>query len=174
MGHSWWETKRDAIQAAVLEIDPDLMYISEANLREGVAPETSHIEGYEIVYPSTMQTQGYARIILLVREGVKYKKMENFMDEHSAMIWIKLVTRGGKPFHIGGIYRDHKLLLPEQPNRTGEPELQRGRWSRIISGWKRAERDARVVVIGDSNLDYMRLTTCFFPLCVHFHLNFTS
>ena len=102
MGQSWWESKRDEIQAAVLEIDPDLMYISEANLREDTASETSHIEGYEIVYPNTMRTHGCARIILLVREGVKFKKMDNFMDDQTSMIWIKLETRGGNLFILGG------------------------------------------------------------------------
>ena len=48
------------------------------------------------------------------------------------------------------------LLLQVQPNLTGEPELQRQRWSRIVDGWKRAERNARVVMIGDSNLDFLR------------------
>ena len=110
-----------------------------------------------MIYPGTMQTQGYARIILLVKEGVKVKKMEEFMDNQTAMIWVKLSMRGGKkPFHIGGMYRDHKLLLQQQPNRTGEPEMQRQRWSKIISGWKKAEKNARVIMIGDSNLDYLR------------------
>ena len=144
------------IQAVVNEVDPDLMFISEANLREGVDEVASHVDGYELVYPSTMSTQGYARIMLLVKEGVSFKKMENFMDENAASIWVKIVKKGGKPLHIGGIYRDHRLLLQEQPNLTGDPLLQRQRWSRIINGWKKAEKNANVVVIGDSNLDYLR------------------
>ena len=102
MGHSWWEQKRNEIQAAVLEIDPDLIFITEANLREGVDDAASHIEGYEMVLPATMATQGYARIILLVREGVKYRRMVDFMDDQVATIWIKLEIRG-KPMHIGGM-----------------------------------------------------------------------
>ena len=39
---------------------------------------------------------------------------------------------------------------------TGEPDLQRLRWSKIVTGWKRSERNARVVVIGDSNLNYLK------------------
>ena len=112
----------------VEEIEPDLMFITESNLRAEIEPEASHVEGYELVYPSTMTSQQYARIMLLVEEGVKYRKMERFMDEQTASIWIKLEKKGGKPLHNGGIYRDNKLLLQEQPNLTGEPALQRLRW----------------------------------------------
>ena len=59
-----------------MDLDPDLLFKSEANLRTEIPPETSHIEGYELVFPSTMETQGYARIMLLVREGIHYKKTE--------------------------------------------------------------------------------------------------
>ena len=95
MGHSWWEAKILEIQAVVNEVDPDLMFISEANLREGVDEVASHVEGYELVYPCTMTTQGYARIMLLVKEGVRFKKMENFMDENAASIWVKIEKMGG-------------------------------------------------------------------------------
>ena len=109
-----------------------------------------------MVFPITMETQGYARIMLLVKEGVKYKVVEEFMDRHAASIWIKLTIRGGKPLHVGGIYRDHRLLLQDQPNVTGSPALQRQRWNRILAGWKKAEKNTNVVVIRDSNLDYSR------------------
>ena len=75
MGNGWWEGKIAEIEAAIIDFDPDLFFITEANLRADIPSESSQIEGYEMVFPETMESQGYARIMLLIKEGIKYKKL---------------------------------------------------------------------------------------------------
>ena len=58
-----------------------------------------------------------------------------------ATIWVRMEGKGRKPLNIGGVYRDHRLLLQDQPNRTGDPQKWRWRWSRIVEGWKKAVKN---------------------------------
>ena len=104
-GNAWWENKRDEIQALVLETSPDLLFISEANLRQNIPEEEKHITGYYIISPNTELSMGYSRLILLAREWVKLDIMDNCMSIDVPTIWVKIVTRGCKPLVVGSIYR---------------------------------------------------------------------
>ena len=61
-----------------------------------------------------------------------------------------------RKINIGGAYRDHKLLLQPQPNQTGDVQLQRMRWKKILDGWKKSARNANCILIGDTNLDFCK------------------
>ena len=69
MGSSWWERKTTETQALILQHAPDLAFISEANLREDIPDDQTHIGGYYIIKPNTSLGMGYSRKFLLVREG---------------------------------------------------------------------------------------------------------
>ena len=156
-GNGWWESKLDEVLAVIEEKDPDIFVVTEANLRANIPEEQTIIDGYEMVLPRTMNSQGYARIVLLIKEGVNYERLENCMDEGAASVWIRVEVKGRRKLNIGGgVYRDHKLLLQPQPNMSGDPQLQRMRWRKILNGWKKGAKDAKCIVIGDTNLDYSK------------------
>ena len=112
-GGAWWESKLVEIQALILDTMPDLLFISEANLRADTPMELANIQGFYILKPNTELQLGYSRILLLVREGVKLSIMDECMDSMIPAIWVKVITKGRKPLIIGGLYREfHHLLLP--------------------------------------------------------------
>ena len=56
-GVSWWESKRTEIQALIFLTEPDLLFVSEANLRLSTPPR---IEGHSgILYSNTKQPYPY-------------------------------------------------------------------------------------------------------------------
>ena len=114
------EQKKIEVEALVLEEEPDLLFISEANMRDAIAPEFKFIEGYNLITPNTMRRMGYSRLVLFVREGVKLDVMENCMSDDLPAIWVKLTTRGRKPLVIGGLYREFHQLLQPLPNMSDE------------------------------------------------------
>ena len=155
-GNAWWENKQTEITALTQEWDPDLLFISEANLRETITQEERHIQGYYIIVPNTSVNIGYSRIILLVKEGVKISIMDECMDMNIPAIWVKIIACGRKPIVIGGLYREHHLLLQPQPNLTDDRNLQIVRWKKSINGWLKAAKNTKCILIGDLNLDYTR------------------
>ena len=153
LGSRYWNNKLEDIQHLVDEMNPDLAYISEANLFAGLALHLRQIEGYHLVYTKAMDFFGYSCLILLVKQGFQVKIMEDWMEEEVASIWTKIARRGCKGVYIGGIYREHKLLLQGYPNNTDDDDLQARRWSKFIQQWITAARGSQCFVIGDTNLD---------------------
>ena len=95
----------------------------------------------------TMGTLGYARLILLVKEVIEVKILEEFMEKDISGIWVKLGQSGRKPLLVGSIYREQHLLLPGAPratkNTTGDMRKQQDRWWRAVRGWKEAARGGK-------------------------------
>ena len=111
LGSRFWDNKSEDIQYLVDEIKPDLAFISEANLFSGLANHMRIIDGYSIVYTSAINTLGYSRLVLIVREGFQVTLKKDWMEDQVASIWVQIKNRGCKGITICGIYREHKLLL---------------------------------------------------------------
>ena len=144
------------MEALILETKPDMIFISEANLRYNTPASQKDIQGYYIVTPNTEINMGYSRIILLVREGVQLTILNNCMDDNIPAIWVKLTSKGKKTLTIGGIYREFHHLLQPLPNLTDDRQLQINRWKTTISSWRRAARNGKCILVGDLNLDYKK------------------
>ena len=157
LGARQWHRKIEDIEALIQDKDPDMLFISEANLMRETTPEERHINGYVQVLPNSMEARGYARIVLLVRENIEFKILENFMPLGSAAIWVSIGRPGRKPLRVGGYYREHTLLRQDaDPNRTGDPQFQKARWDQLVGSWKTAAaNDYNCILIGDLNLDFL-------------------
>ena len=118
MGNKLWQNKRTDIEAVLLEKSPDLLYISEANLFDTVPEWERFITGYTLHLPLTMGKHKYSRLVLLVKEGVDVEVQNNMMHEDLAMIWVSVKSGGRKIMKVGGVYREHQLLMKPKPNLT--------------------------------------------------------
>ena len=157
-GNKHWKRKLEIIEALTLEKDPDLLFITEANLMADTTDDEREIPGYRLILPLTLESLKYARIVLLVKIGIEVKVLNQFMAEDLAIIWVKIGQAGRKPLVVGGVYREQHLLQPAAPrgapNLTAAPSKQLDRWRRIVNSWKAAAKDERCIVTGDMNLDY--------------------
>ena len=136
-GARHWQRKILEIELFVQETDPDLVFISEANLFDSIPDWQKQIQGYKLITPGSLETAGYARIILLVKENIDIHVLNEFMEDDLAAIWVRIGRKTAKPLHIGGVYRQHKLpnqgemsrevLIQNQRERDGAGSLEIGR-----------------------------------------------
>ena len=126
-GNGWWESKINEIESLLLIKKPDLLFISEANMRMSISEDQKSLAGYTTIHPRTVEKLGCSRLILLIREEVEFQLQRNLMSDLEASIWVKVTIKGRRSLYIGGNYREHKLLMQQQPNVSGTPALQNKR-----------------------------------------------
>ena len=145
-----WQNKIEEIQLLVDDHNPDIAFITEANLWEGTNDHEILVEGYEIIKPKTTSGLGYSRVVALIREGFQTRVLNEYMEDDLSSIWLKIGGKGSKALIIGGMYREHTLLgYP----LSVDPQEQRSRWKRLLGQWRRACNGAECLVIGDLNIE---------------------
>ena len=94
LGSKHWIRKSDQIQAMVNDIQPDYVFISEANIWEDDPAHICNIDGYEMVKPLSANTMRFCRIILLVKIGMQFQLLPHLMNTEVASNWFKTGTSG--------------------------------------------------------------------------------
>ena len=102
MGNKKWENKMTEVDALILEKTPDIIFLSEANLFQTLPEHLRQIEGYKLHLPLTMIKHKYARLVLLVKDGVNIKIHKNLMHEDLAVIWLSVLSGGKSVLKLGG------------------------------------------------------------------------
>ena len=156
LGNKLWQNKKVIIEALILERTPDLLFISEANLMDTLPADERNLPGYELLLPSTMEKHKCARLVLLVRDGINVTLNTKMMHEDVQVIWVSVNIGRRSNMKVGGVYREHQMLLKGKPNPTKTEEAQIDRWNKFLHGWKLASKDKMCILTGDTNLDYMR------------------
>ena len=129
MGSKRWERKKTEIDALILDKSPDLLYTSEANLMKMLPNFDRQIEGYRLYLPDTMEKHNYACLVLLVKEGVEVAVHHELMHEDVASIWVSVRNGSKGVLKIGGVYREHRMLLKPKPNLSKSDQAQLERWN---------------------------------------------
>ena len=157
-GAKQWKNKLLEIESLLVEMDPDLCFVSEANLWENTEAIDKEIPGYKLIVPNTMTSLGHARLVLVVKQDIDVQIITDKIEKEAAMIWVKIGRNRNNKTLIGGIYRQHQLLGMADENLTRKQLLQRQeiRWSRIVRRWRTLSRGTKCVVLGDLNLDYFK------------------
>ena len=62
------------------EYTPDLVFISESNFWAEIPSWETLIQGYEIIHPKSFNVYGISRIILLVKDNVQIKILDDLME----------------------------------------------------------------------------------------------
>ena len=157
LGSKHWVRKLEMIQATVDQHNPDVIFLTEANLFKSDPDYCQEIEGYNVVRPLTWDNPDleYARIIMLVKPEVKFEVMTQHMEHDISSIWIKMARQGHKRLIIGGIYREHRHLK-QADDLTASKASQEERWRRTIEQWTSISAGNECVVLGDINLDHSK------------------
>ena len=158
MGSRFWTRKKEEVEAVLLQYSPDIFIISESNLLESINDYERAVPGYKILLPKTVEVQDVSRIVMLVREEMEVKIMEEYMDNTIASIWIKVGSKGRRPLLIGAIYREFRYIRQNQEDDSWTLQRQIERWETFVEKWRKAARRNDVMVIGDVNLDYSKWT----------------
>ena len=62
------------------------------------------------------------------------------MHEDVAVIWASVKVGNKSNMKVGGIYREHQMLLKSKPNPTKTDAAQLARWNLFLSGWKKQQK----------------------------------
>ena len=153
MGSKAWQNKKTEIELVIMQQNPDIFIISEANLKNQLSENERGIPGFKLVLPKTAEARDMIRIVMLIREGIQYELLSDYMDTIVASIWIKIGAKGRKPLALAGIYREHRYL-EQGPNDTSHSDqAQLDRWVKFVDTWTLAATRYDVMVLGDTNVD---------------------
>ena len=155
-GNKKWVNKRNEISQILMDLKPDIMFVSEANIFVEDQDHEICIPGYELLTSNSLETLGYTRMAALIKDKINVEIQTQWMCQNVASIWLKLCKQGGKKIFICGIYMEHKLLRQPPPNETDSEIEQTNRWTQFIQQWTTASRSGDVIVIGDTNLDELK------------------
>ena len=157
LGSKLWNNKLNEIEMVLAEKKPDLFFVSEANLWQDLPESERCIPGHKLILPKTMTSLKHSRLVLIVKDTIEVKVLNDYMDDKIPSIWCKI---GGKKtgITVGGFYREFTQLGTEQMNDNAQIKLQKQeqRWKRWMDQWKLASRAANCYVVGDLNLDHLR------------------
>ena len=158
IGARLWTNKLDEIELLLSDKQPDLCFISEANLWANTEGHLTAIPGYDLILPNTMKKWGHARIVLLAKIHLNITKLNQYMEDDLATIWVRVGATKKSSVIVGGVYRQHKLL-GEDDDPPNWLVKQEERWTRLVNNWRRAGLQSNCVVIGDINLDWLMWDT---------------
>ena len=156
MGARKWVNKIHEISQVIVDFHPDILTISEANIFNENEEYECVIPGYTRYQPNTLNSMGYCRIAVLAKNELQVETIDTLMRDDTATVWLKMRRRGQRNLIIGSIYREQTLLKQQDPNLTDDDRLQKQRWSVILQQWLAASRMGDVVILADTNLDYIR------------------
>ena len=156
LGSRLWKNKTTEINHLVLDLNLDVIVISEANIRYNDDSQLINIPGYRILTPKNFEQYRLARLAVLVKHELNYNLMEDKMNMETPSIWLKFPRRGMKPFVLGTFYREHTLVNQPMPNLTDNPRLQRVRWAKLLDQWASVQTGADTLIVVDLNLDHQK------------------
>ena len=113
------------------------------------------IPGYDILFPKSWDSLGFARTIVYVKKTFKYQHLPDLEDSLVQSVWLKGSFKNCKPVYFCHAYREHSSALGSSINQ------QKTYLSKFLSQWEAAiEHNSatepnEVHISGDMNLDYL-------------------
>ena len=157
MGAKLWSNKLELIELVLLDKKPDVFFISEANLWQETPDFDRILPGYKIHVPKTYNSMNHARLVMIARETLNIKILDNNMDDRIPTIWCRIGNTKNSSITLGGIYREFTQLgIDKNDSQIVKQNKQEWRWRKIVQQWQSAGRYPNCHVIGDMNLDHSK------------------
>ena len=135
---------------------PTILGLSECELkREAVNPNSLKIPGYEILFPKSWETQGFARVLVYVKKTFSYEQVHDLEDSLVQSVWIRGSFRNSSQIYFCHAYREHASAI------GGSINNQKEYLNKFLSQWEAATEHNSAVepnevhISGDMNLDYL-------------------
>ena len=122
---------------------------------ENLDPKTLKVPGYDILYPKSWDTHGFARVIVYVKKTFNYEQVHDLEDNLVQSVWLKGSFRNSKLLYFCHAYREHASAM------GGTVNSQKEYLNVLLSQWESAtEHNSpaepnEVHVCLDMNLDYL-------------------
>ena len=134
---------------------PTILGLSECELKkENVDTKTLKIPGYDILYPKSWESHGFARILVYVKKTFHYRQLHDLEDNLVQSVWLKGSFKNSKPIYFSHVYREHASAMGTSISQ------QKVYLTKLLTQWEAATaHDAakepnEVHISGDMNVDY--------------------
>ena len=85
---------------------PHIFGLSEVELFKASVEEKSlKIPGYDILFPKSWQSQGYARVVVYIKKSLTYEQVNNLENDDVQSIWIRSSFKNCKKTYFCHAYR---------------------------------------------------------------------
>ena len=146
------------VKNLVKEHSPNILGLSECELRKvnNQYDETKlKIPGYKALFPKSWTTDGFARVIVYVKNSLEYEQLHDLEDGQVQSVWLKGGFKNGKKIFFCHGYREHTSCLGNSLS------AQRSNLELFLSQWEAATEFSNpaepneVHICCDMNLDCM-------------------
>ena len=154
-GNAHFQNKISELQILIQEHDPDILCISEANLKGTPTNIGSQFKGYICETNLMHKNVGISRNILFIKRGIPYKRRSDLENKEICTIWIEIKFTNKKKLLLMGGYRQW-TALKECDNENTKDKLNKQiyRWGVMLKCWELALSESKdTVVMMDDNID---------------------
>ena len=164
-GPSLLHNKHQEIETLIAEHTPHVLGLSEANLRSSSDLSMVQHTDYNlhIAPTSTNPSLGTSRVVVYTHSSLVVKRRSDLEDDKVSAIWLELGLPRYKKIFVANIYREWQYM-GQETRESGTVLAQLERWSAFISNWENAFNEGKeVIVLGDINLDFLKLANTELP-----------
>ena len=101
-GNSHFQKKISELQILIQENDPDILCISEANLKGSPKKLENQFQGYKIEVNLMHKEIDISRNILLIKRDIPYKRRNDLENKEICTIWIEIKFTNKQKFTVNG------------------------------------------------------------------------
>ena len=161
-GNSKYCNRIDTIKQIILQHNPHIFCIQEANIYRDDDIRMYQIPGYYLEIDKLLKSKGLARVITYVSHKIRYKRLHTLESDIEPVIWLEIMKQGGnKTLKIQNYYRQWQEMTDTGSiPKTKSIKQQTIRFNQVINVWSQQLSDEKVEVISMSdtnlnlNLDY--------------------
>ena len=142
------------LQQVLIETQPDVATIQEANIYKNENLEDYQIPGYKLILDKLYSKYNRARTVIYISEDIRFTRREDLETETEPIIVLTIYPFRATPFNFFTHYRQWQIVTSEGalPN-TGTPTAQKQRYSEVIQKWINSIKERETIYNGDDNID---------------------
>ena len=123
------------VKNLIKQHSPNILGLSECELRKvnNIFDEQKlKIPGYTVLFPKSWRSQGFARVVVYVKNSLVFEQLHDLEDDQVQSIWLRGGFKNGKKIYFCHGYREHTSNLGNSLNS------QRSNLEIFLSQWEAA------------------------------------
>ena len=140
------------VKQVIKENNPQVLGISESEIyKDKVDEKCLKIPGYDLLFPKSWHSHGYARVVVYVKKTFKYEQVHDLEDEKVQSVWIQGGHKNSKDIFFCHLYREH-LSKESKAAQCEYMDTLLGQWEAATEYGGSGEPN-ETHISGDMNLD---------------------
>ena len=144
------------VKNLIKQHSPNILGLSECELRKVnnmFDEQILKIPGYTALFPKSWTSQGYARVVVYVKNSLEFEQLHDLEDDQVQSIWLRGGFKNGKKIYFCHGYREHTSNLGNSlSSQRSNLEIFLSQWEAAAEFNNPAETN-EVHICCDMNLD---------------------